>query len=53
MIASKRYPIKILYSPSLPTMLGNEETVYGKVGPDIESNLKMNLERYVSEMMEG
>ena len=35
----KRLPIKTLYSPSIPQMIGNEDEVYGIVQPQIQEML--------------
>lgn len=47
----KRLPLKIFYSTSIPKMLGNENTVYGIVEPDIQKNLQKNLEKYISQAL--
>lgn len=46
-----RLPLKVFYSSSMPKMLGNEEKVFGIVGPDINTNLKLNLEKYISKAL--
>ena len=47
-----RLPLKVFYSPSIPKMLGNEQKVYGIVGPDIYKNLQTNLNKYISQALE-
>jgi hypothetical protein len=51
-LGKKRLPVKILYSTSIPKMLGNEQKVYGLVEPDIYKNLQMNLKKYISQALE-
>lgn len=51
-LAKKRLPIKLLYSTSIPKMLGNEQKVFGIVEPDIYKNLQNNLKKYISQALE-
>lgn len=46
-----RLHIKERYSISIPGMIGNERDVYGVVKPDIENNLKKNVELYASKVL--
>lgn len=39
----KRLPIKTLYSPSIPQMIGNEKEVYGIVEPQIREMLQKHI----------
>lgn len=39
----RRFPIKKLLSNSIPTMIGNQERVFGIVEPDIYDNLMDNI----------
>lgn len=48
---SKRTPIKKLMSNSIPTMIGNENRVYGVVRPDIEKNLRENVEKQIRKVL--
>lgn len=38
-----RYPLRVLYSNSVPKMIGNYERVYGVIEPHIRENLMNNL----------
>lgn len=49
----KKEFIKKLLSPSIPTMIGNEEKVYGIVEPDIAENLKANINKHIQALLEG
>jgi hypothetical protein len=51
-LSKDRLPLKILYSPSIPKMLGNEQKVFGIVEPDINQNLRLNLAKYIHEVLE-
>lgn len=48
---SSRLPIKSLYSVSAPTMIGNEQRVYGVVEPSIQNNLQNNVEEEVRRVI--
>jgi 3-deoxy-D-arabino-heptulosonate 7-phosphate (DAHP) synthase len=50
---SARLPIKTLYSNSIPKMIGNEKRVYGVVKPNIESNLRENINKQVRKILEA
>ncbi len=50
-VSKNRLPIKKLFSPSVPKMLGNEKKVYGVVEPEISKNLQDNLEKYIMEAL--
>jgi len=52
-MTKKRLPVKILYSTSIPKMLGNEQKVFGVVEPDIYKKLQDNLNKYISQALEG
>lgn len=41
--SEKRLPIKTLYSPSIPQMIGNEEDVYGLIQPQIQEMLYKHI----------
>lgn len=49
----ERNAIKQLYAPSIPQMLGNEEKVYSEVQPFIAEELRRNLEKHITTVMEG
>lgn len=51
-ISQKRSPIKQLYAPSIPQMLGNEKDVYAVVQPVIVKELRKNLEKHIAAVME-
>lgn len=51
-LTAKRLPVKVLYSTSLPKMLGNEKKVYGVVEPDIYKDLQNNLNQFISQALE-
>ncbi len=48
-ISEKRLPIKTLYSPSIPQMLGNEQEVYGVVEPELASILQNHIELEIAK----
>lgn len=48
----ERFPIKQLYSNSVPVMLGNEKRVYGVVEPKIKKNLRKNIEGQIKRVLE-
>lgn len=48
---SSRLPLKVLYSNSIPKMLGNEKRVYGVVSPTIMDNLQDNIEKQVQKIL--
>lgn len=48
-----RLPIKVLFSNSIPKMLGNEKRVYGIVEPRIESELDKRIEKHIKKVLEG
>lgn len=52
-VAKSRLPVKILYSPSIPKMLGNEDKVFGTIKPEIYKDLQDNLDKYVKQAREG
>lgn len=43
--------IKEFYSVSIPKMIGSEENVYGVVEPNIESNLKKNIDLQIAKLL--
>ena len=47
--SEKRLPIKTLYSPSIPQMLGNEQEVYGVVEPELASILHKHIETQIAK----
>ena len=49
----KKEFIKKLLSPSIPTMIGKGDKVFGIVEPDIELNLQNDLSKYINELLEG
>lgn len=51
--SQKRSPIKQLYAPSIPQMLGNEKEVYAVAQPVIAKELRKNLEKHIAAVMEG
>lgn len=50
---SARLPFKVLFSNSIPKMLGNEKRVYGIVRPTIEQNLQENVDKQVRKILEA
>lgn len=52
-LTKKRLPIKVMYSNSIPVMLGNEKRVYGVVKPHIQENLKKNIEKEIRRALGG
>ncbi len=46
-----RLPLKVLYSNSIPKMLGSEKRVYGIVKPDINNNLKKNVNIQIKKLV--
>ncbi|EET60345.1 hypothetical protein BRYFOR_07541 [Marvinbryantia formatexigens DSM 14469] len=50
---SARLPLKVLFSNSIPKMLGNEKRVYGIVRPTIEQNLQENVDKQVRKILEA
>lgn len=51
--AETRLHIHEKFGPSIPSMLGNEETVYGVVEPRIEKELSDNVERQIDRILKG
>lgn len=49
----EKLPIKTLYSNSIPKMIGNEKKVYGIVKPNIENNLRDNVNKQVAKILEA
>ena len=47
-----RLPVKKLFSPSIPKMIGNEGKVYGKIRPKISRLLKDNIRKYIAKTIE-
>ena len=50
---SARLPVKVLFSNSIPKMLGNEKRVYGVVRPSIEEHLQENVDKQVRKILEA
>ena len=48
-----RLHIKTLYTTSIPQMIGSERHVYGIVEPNINSNLRANVEHHIAVMLRG
>lgn len=51
--SKKRLPIRVLYSPSDPVMIGSEKRTYGIVEPYIERDLHENLRRFIEQALGG
>lgn len=49
----ERLPIKILFSNSIPMMIGNEKRVYGIVEPEINDYLRKKLDYHISKVLGG
>ncbi len=49
----ERFPIKPLFSNSIPTMLGNEKRVYGIVEPKINDYLRKKIDRHIKKVLGG
>ena len=50
---SSRLPLKVLFSNSIPKMIGNEKRVYGIVEPTIQQNLQANIDKQVRKILEA
>ncbi len=50
---SERLPIKVLFSNSIPMMLGNEKRVYGIVEPKIQEKLDEYISKHIKKVLEG
>lgn len=50
---SSRLPLKVLFSNSIPKMIGNEKRVYGIVEPTIQENLQANIDKQVRKILEA
>lgn len=48
-----RLPLRKLFSPSIPKMIGNEEEVYGAVKPKIAELLDANIRKYIKKTVEA
>lgn len=46
-----RLPVRVLYSLSIPTMLGSERRVYGLVAPDIHTDLQANIDKQITRIL--
>lgn len=49
----ERLPIKVLFSNSIPKMLGNEKRVYGVVRPEIQKELNKRIKTHIKKVLEG
>lgn len=49
----ERLPLKVLYSNSIPKMLGNEKRVFKVVKPNIDKNLQENIDKQVRKILEA
>lgn len=47
-----RLPVKKLFSPSIPKMIGNEKEVYEKVKPEIAQLLDVNIRKFIAKTIE-
>ena len=47
-----RLPVKTLFSPSIPKMIGNEKEVYGKVEPQSAQMLDANIRKFIAKTIE-
>ena len=43
--------LRKLLSPSIPSMLGNEETMYNVINPNVETNLYDNINKVITKIM--
>lgn len=50
---TRKNAIKQLYGPSIPQMTGDEKKVYSVVEPAIKDELRKNLEKHISAVLEG
>lgn len=48
----ERFPLKKLFSPSVPKMVGNEEEVYEKVKMEIAILMDENIRKYIRKTIE-
>jgi hypothetical protein len=51
--SKSRYPLEVLYSNSVPVMLGQEQRVYGIVEPHIKSDLEKNIDKAIARLIGG
>lgn len=51
--SKQRLPIKSLFSPSIPKMIGNEKQVYGIVEPKISELLEANIHKHINKTLEA
>lgn len=49
----ERLPLKVLYSNSIPKMLGNEKRVFKVVKPNINKHLQENIDKQVRKILEA
>lgn len=49
----KKAFLKKLLSPSVPQMLGNEKNIFGKIEPEIDDLLTLNIKSELQRVMEG
>lgn len=52
-IGKKRLPVKKLLSPSIPKMIGNEKRVFKVVKPNIDKNLRDNINKHIEKVLGG
>ena len=48
-----RLPVKKLLSPSIPKMIGNEKRVFKIVKPNIDKNLRENINKHIEKVLGG
>lgn len=48
-----RLHLKTLYTVSIPQMFGSKKRVYGVVEPNIQDNLRRNVERHIDVVLRG
>lgn len=49
----KKDALKVLYSPSIPKMIGNEKRVFKTVKPNINKNLMENINKHIEKVLGG
>lgn len=52
-VGKERLPLRTLKGPSVPSIVGNENTVYGKVKPVIQEQLQHNIDMQIKRVLDG
>lgn len=51
--SSSRYPIRSLYSASIPSMIGSRRYVYGILEPKLQDILRQQVDRQINRVLAG